>query len=132
MSSSSASGNRNAIRRNCGRASISVSGKGKAAAMPAAAFPLPETEIEARPQLRRIALRFPLALDEDIYGLGVDFVSLRRTGSVFQLHEDHWSGRPGRTHAPVPLYISTHGYGVLVDSARYLNVYVGLGVRLAA
>ena len=102
------------------------------AGMPAATFPLVETEIETRPQSRRTALRFPLALDEDIYGFGVDFQSLRRTGSVFQLHIDHWGGRPGRTHAPVPLYISTHGYGVLVDSARYLNVSVGLGVRLAA
>ena len=102
------------------------------AGMPAATFPLAETEIEARLQARRTALRFPLALDEDIYGLGVDFGTLRRTGSVFQLHVDHWSGRPGRTHAPVPLYISTHGYGVLVDSARYLEVHVGLGVRLAA
>lgn len=102
------------------------------AAMPAATFPLDEAEIAAQPQARRTVLRFPLALDEDVYGLGVDFLSLRRTGSVFQLHEDHWSGRPGRTHAPVPLYLSTRGYGVLVDSARYLDVYVGLGVRLAA
>ena len=73
------------------------------AGMPAAVFPLVEMEIEARPRSRRTALRFPLALDEDVYGLGVDFQALRRTGSVFQLHMDHWSGRPGRTHAPVPL-----------------------------
>ncbi|HVS54071.1 MAG TPA: TIM-barrel domain-containing protein [Opitutaceae bacterium] len=101
-------------------------------ALPAAEFPLDANEIEARVAGRRTALRFPLALDEDVYGLGVDFLSLRRTGSVFQLHEDHWSGRPGRTHAPVPFYVSTRGFGVLVDSARYLDVYVGLGVRLAA
>jgi len=102
------------------------------AAMPAAEFPLEKSEIQAHLLPRRTALRFPLALDEDIYGLGVDFKSLRRTGSNFQLHLDHWSGRPGRTHAPVPLYISTHGYGVLIDSARYLNFNVGLNVRLAA
>jgi alpha-D-xyloside xylohydrolase len=102
------------------------------AEMPAATFPFAAAEIEARVQTRRTALRFPLGLDEDIYGLGVDFKTLRRTGSVFQLHVDHWSGRTGRTHAPVPLYISTKGYGVLIDSARYVNVSVGLGVRLAA
>ena len=100
--------------------------------MPAEEFPLVASEIAARVQARRTALRFPLGLDEDIYGLGVDFKSLRRTGSVFQLHIDHWSGRTGRTHAPVPLYISTRGYGVLIDSSRYVNVSVGLGVRLAA
>ena len=102
------------------------------AAMPAATFPLAATEIEARLETRRTALRFPLALDEDVFGLGVDFKSLRRTGSTFQLHVDHWAGRPGRTHAPVPFYVSTRGYGVLIDSSRYMNVNVGVNVRLAA
>jgi alpha-glucosidase (family GH31 glycosyl hydrolase) len=80
----------------------------------------------------RVALRFPLALDEDVYGLGVDFASMRRTGLSFQLHVDHWNGRTGRTHAPVPFYVSTKGYGVFIDSSRYLTVSVGLGVRTAA
>jgi alpha-glucosidase (family GH31 glycosyl hydrolase) len=102
------------------------------AALPEATFPLPENEIEARASTRRTTLRFPLALDEDVYGLGVDFKSLRRTGSNFQLHVDHWGGRTGRTHAPVPLYVSTRGYGVLIDSSRYVNMNVGVNVRLAA
>jgi alpha-glucosidase (family GH31 glycosyl hydrolase) len=102
------------------------------AAMPSAPFPLAAGEIETRVSGAKVALRFPLALDEEIYGLGVDFKSFRRIGSAFQLHVDHWSGQTGRTHAPVPLYISTRGYGVLIDSARYLDVYVGQAVRLAA
>lgn len=102
------------------------------AAMPSAEFPLPEDEIDGHIEGTRTVLRFPLALDEDIFGLGVDFKTLRRTGSKFQLHIDHWSGQTGRTHAPVPLYISTHGYGVLIDAARYVNMSVGLSVRLAA
>ena len=53
-------------------------------------------------------------------------------GSAFQLHVDHWNGRTGRTHAPVPFYVSTKGYGVFIDSSRYLTVTVGLGVRTAA
>jgi alpha-glucosidase (family GH31 glycosyl hydrolase) len=101
-------------------------------AMPVAAFPLDQKEIEGRLLNGKTSLRFPLALDEDVYGLGVDFKSMRRTGSTFLLHVDHWSGQPGRTHAPVPLYISTKGYGVLIDSARYLKVNVGVSVRLAA
>ena len=63
---------------------------------------------------------------------GVDFESLRRTGSIFRLHVDHWGGQTGRTHAPVPFYVSSDGYGVFVDSARYLDVSVGVGVRLDA
>jgi alpha-glucosidase (family GH31 glycosyl hydrolase) len=101
-------------------------------AMPAAAFPLPDGEIHARVAHGKVALRFPLALDEDVYGLGVDFKSMRRNGAAFQLHVDHWGGQPGRTHAPVPFYVSTRGYGVFIDSARYISLNVGAGVRLAA
>jgi alpha-glucosidase (family GH31 glycosyl hydrolase) len=102
------------------------------ASLPQAAFPLDAKKIEASQWDWKTSVRLPLALDEDIYGLGVDFKSMRRTGSTFSLHVDHWGGVTGRTHAPVPLYVSTHGYAVLFDTARYINVSVGLGVRLAA
>jgi alpha-D-xyloside xylohydrolase len=100
--------------------------------MPPSTFPLESGAAVGRTSGGRTALRFPLALDEEVYGLGVDFRSLRRTGSVFQLHVDHWGGRPGRTHAPVPFYVSTRGYGVFIDSSRYVTMHVGVGVRLAA
>ena len=101
-------------------------------AMTTPPFPLTEDAGIGRIANGRLALRFPLGPDEDIYGLGVDFASMRRTGLSFQLHVDHWSGRTGRTHAPVPFYVSTKGYGVFIDSSRYLTVSVGLGVRTAA
>lgn len=101
-------------------------------AMPAAPFPLPDGMVAGRVSKGKVALRFPLAADEEIYGLGVDFESMRRTGSTFQLHVDHWGGWTGRTHAPVPFYVSSNGYGVFIDSSRYINVSVGVGVRLAA
>ena len=105
------------------------------AAMAKAGFPLDEKEIEGRQWAAKTAVRFPLGANEDIYGLGVDFSSMRRNGGVFELHVDHWDSRrgiTGRTHAPVPLYVSTKGFAVLFDSARYLRVTVGHGVRLAA
>jgi len=101
-------------------------------AMPAAPFPFAQDPVDARVANGRVALRIPLGLDEDIYGLGVDFHSMRRTGSVFQLHVDHWGGVSGRTHAPVPFYVSTRGYGVFIDASRYIDVRVAAGVRLAA
>ena len=101
-------------------------------AMTTTPFPLTEDAGIGRIANGRLALRFPLGPDEDIYGLGVDFASMRRTGLSFQLHVDHWSGRTGRTHAPVPFYVSTKGYGVFLDSSRYLTVSVGLGVRTTA
>ena len=97
-----------------------------------AEFPFAAGEARARVAGGKVALRFPLEPDEEIFGLGVDFKSLRRTGSTLRLHVDHWGGVPGRTHAPVPFYVSSRGYGVLVDSARYVDFYVGVGVRLAA
>jgi alpha-D-xyloside xylohydrolase len=101
-------------------------------AMPEAAFPISRDEIVGRLANGKIALRMPLALDEDVYGLGVDFRAMRRNGSAFQLHVDHWGGRTGRTHAPVPFYVSSNGYGVFIDAARYINLNVGVSVRLAA
>jgi alpha-glucosidase (family GH31 glycosyl hydrolase) len=101
-------------------------------ALPAAPFPLDEGEIEAQQWAWKTAVRLPLAREEEIYGLGVDFKTVRRTGQTFQLHVDHWAGVPGRTHAPVPYYVSSRGYGVFFDTARYLNVTVGLGVRAAS
>jgi alpha-D-xyloside xylohydrolase len=97
-----------------------------------ARFPFGSGESVARLAGGKVALRFPLGPDEEVFGLGVDFKSLRRTGSALRLHVDHWGGVPGRTHAPVPLYVSSRGYGVLVDSARYVDFYVGVGVRLDA
>lgn len=104
-------------------------------AMPKAAFPLDAGEIEGRRIDWKTTLRFPLAKDEDVYGLGVDFQNMRRNGGIFELHVDHWNskaGITGRTHAPVPLYVSSKGFAVLFDTARYLKVSVGHGVRLAA
>ncbi len=100
--------------------------------LPRSEFPLPLGAIQATADRGHVALRFPLAIDEDVYGLGVDFKSMRRTGSTFVLHVDHWGGVPGRTHAPVPFYVSTKGYGVFVDASRYITVSIGVGVRLAA
>ena len=42
---------------------------------------------------------------------------------------DHWARGGGRTHAPVPFYLSSRGYGVLFNTARFLKVYVQVGNR---
>src|SRR5262245_7492968 len=101
-------------------------------ALPAGSFPFRSGDAAGRQADGRVALRFPLARDGEIYGVGVDFTAMRRTGLTYQLHVDHWGGRPGRTHAPVPFYVSTRGYGVFIDTSRYITVSVGLGVRLAS
>ncbi|HEV2131302.1 MAG TPA: hypothetical protein VGR27_09370 [Longimicrobiaceae bacterium] len=38
----------------------------------------------------------------------------------------------GDSHAPVPFYRTTRGYGVLIDTARYATVYAGNKTRKGA
>lgn len=76
-----------------------------------------------------IQLRIPTEADESIYGFGLQLDGIRKTGKVLDLNVDHWARGGGRTHAPVPFYISSRGYGVLFNTARYLKVHVQIGNR---
>ncbi len=75
-------------------------------------------------------LQIPLTKNEHLYGFGLNFQTVQQRGKILNLHVDHYGGKDnGRTHAPVPFYISSKGYGVLINSARYLTVYAGTSVR---
>lgn len=93
-------------------------------------FPLDTEEIKAFTKNGKTFLRFPLDKEEQIYGFGLNFKTVQQRGRIMRLHMDHYTGRDeGRTHAPVPFYVSSKGYGVLINAARYIDVYVGTGVR---
>jgi alpha-glucosidase (family GH31 glycosyl hydrolase) len=77
----------------------------------------------------KIALRIPCAPDEKLYGFGLQFDGLGKSQGVLTLNVDHWSTGGGRTHAPVPFYISSRGYGVFINTARFLKVYARVGNR---
>lgn len=94
-------------------------------------FPLDNSKIEYISKNGRTYLRFPLDKEEQIYGLGLNFQSINQRGRIIRLHTDHYAGSDnGRTHAAVPFFVSSKGYGVLINTARYVDVYVGTGVRL--
>jgi alpha-D-xyloside xylohydrolase len=96
-----------------------------------APFPLPQADCNAEIKEGKVYLRFPLQEEEQLFGLGLQFKTVNRRGQILNLHMDHYQGRDdGRSHAPVPFYISSSGYGVLVNSARYITVYAGTGVRV--
>lgn len=98
--------------------------------MGAPAFPLEKAEIYAEVIDGKTYLRLPLVKNEQIYGLGLNFQTVHQRGKILNLHVDHYGGKDnGRTHAPVPFYVSSEGYGVFVNSAQYLTYYVGTGVR---
>ncbi|WP_084239518.1 glycoside hydrolase family 31 protein [Pedobacter africanus] len=94
-----------------------------------AAFPLSKDEITAKLVDGKTYLRFPLDKKEQLYGFGLNFQTVHQRGKILQLHVDHYGGKDnGRTHAPTPFYVSSNGYGVFVNSARYLNIYAGSAV----
>src|SRR3954469_22364748 len=93
-------------------------------------FPLSKNDISGNLQDNKTYLRFPLQREEQIYGFGLNFQTVHQRGKILQLHVDHYGGKDnGRTHAPTPFYVSSKGYGVFVNAARYINVYAGSGVR---
>lgn len=98
--------------------------------MPAADFPALGNEVVGAISDGKTSLRIPLVKGEQLYGFGLNFQTVHQRGKILNLHVDHYGGKDnGRTHAPVPFYVSSQGYGVLINSARYLTVYAGSGVR---
>lgn len=98
--------------------------------LPEVTLPALAKEIAGTVQDGKTNLRIPLQRKEQLYGFGLNFQTVHQRGKILNLHVDHYSGKDnGRTHAPVPFYISSAGYGVLVNSARYLTVYAGSGAR---
>lgn len=94
-------------------------------------FPLDTSEIKIAVRNGKTFLRLPLDKGEQIFGLGLNFKTIDQRGRILRLHMDHYSNNDnGRTHAPVPFFVSTKGYGMLINSDRYIDVYVGTGVRV--
>jgi alpha-glucosidase (family GH31 glycosyl hydrolase) len=98
--------------------------------MGATDFPFKQNEIAAEVVNNETYLRFPLKREEKIFGFGLNFKTVFQRGKILQLHVDHYGGSDnGRTHAPVPFYVSDKGYGVFINSSRYIKVYAGTSVR---
>lgn len=92
-------------------------------------FPFNKEETYSLLTQRRASLRLPLEKTENIYGLGLEFDGINRRGNVYTLKVDHYGGIKGYTHAPVPFYISSKGYGVLINSSQRVKIHVGIGNR---
>lgn len=98
--------------------------------MEAVKFPVNKNDIVAEVINGETYLRFPLVRDEQIFGFGLNFKTVHQRGKILRLHVDHYGGTDnGRTHAPVPFYLSDRGYGVFINSSRYLTIYAGTAVR---
>ncbi|XOV93078.1 MAG: TIM-barrel domain-containing protein [Bacteroidota bacterium] len=92
-------------------------------------FPFNEDSTFSQLTAERAIIRLPLEKEEKIYGLGLEFESINRRSNVYTLKVDHYGGVKGYTHAPVPFYVSSKGYGVLINSAKRVKIYAGIGNR---
>lgn len=88
------------------------------------------SEVKAYEINVKTVLNFPLGEDEVLYGGGLHYKNSVINSMVLRLKADHYSGRDdGRTHAPVPFYLSSAGYGVFIDTANYIDLYMGSANR---
>ena len=69
-------------------------------------------------------LELPLEADEAVYGLGLQLKGFNHKGTkkCLRVNADQ-RANTGDSHAPVPFYVTTKGYGVYVDTARYAEFY---------
>lgn len=75
---------------------------------------------------RGTIVRLPIGKDEYIYGMGLQFQSFQQRGlkKLLRVNADPVVDS-GDSHAPVPFFVTTKGYGVFVDTARYATFYMG-------
>ena len=91
--------------------------------------PFGNEEITFEQSARGLLIRMPLR-DEDVYGFGLQLKSVRQSGKkrTLRVNSDPVADS-GDSHAPVPFFVTTGGWGVLVDTLRYATFYVASHAR---
>ena len=88
--------------------------------------PIPYDRIIFQKSARGCRIEIPKSAEEDIYGFGLQLKSLCQTNKKRSLRVNSDPELDlGDSHAPVPLYFSTAGYGIFIDTARYAVFYTG-------
>lgn len=88
--------------------------------------PFEASQVLHKSMKRGYCVELPLDEDEQIYGFGLQLKSFNHKGGKKHIcvNADPLSDS-GDSHAPVPFYVSTKGYGVFVDTFRYASFYCG-------
>ena len=72
--------------------------------------------------VRGCSVTLPRREGERFYGLGLNTKLFEMTNKrAFIVPSDHPEQATNESHAPVPFYVSTGGYGVYVDTARFAS-----------
>ena len=95
-------------------------------------MPLELSEISFNVTGRGCSLSFPMKKAESIYGLGLSTTLFDMTATnhgtgrrVVLAPTDRPENDLGESHAPAPFYVSSAGYGLFVDTARFVTFYTG-------
>ncbi|GAA4853989.1 glycoside hydrolase family 31 protein [Paenibacillus vulneris] len=100
-------------------------------AMKEAVFPLDADKIRIEATARQTIITLPLEPEEKLYGLGLQLLKLNHRGRTRYLRVNSDPKQDtGETHAPVPFYVSSKGYGVMVNTSRIVSIYCGSAVSL--
>lgn len=88
--------------------------------------PFTEKDFSFEVTSRGCVLQHKLNYREKIYGFGLQLKSHNQRGlkKHLRVNSDPVADT-GDSHAPVPFYVSTSGYGIYVDTARYATFNVG-------
>ena len=83
-------------------------------------------EIVGKKTKRGYTLELPLNPGSEVYGFGLQLKGFEQRGhkKTMRPNADPPSNT-GDSHAPVPFFVTTEGWGVFVDSARYVDFYLG-------
>ena len=97
------------------------------------AFHLKKSDVRFALSARGCTLEIPLDAREQIFGLGLQMKRFNQTlrKKTLRVNSDPVADT-GDSHAPVPFCVSTRGYGIFVDTARYATFYAGTHVKAGA
>ena len=89
-------------------------------------LPFTLKDIDMRVTTRGSRVSIPLQDGEQLYGFGLQIGSFQQRGLKKRpIVNDHPLNTLGYTHAPQPFYVSSKGYGILVNTLRYTTFYCG-------
>lgn len=90
------------------------------------ALPFDEKAVRTKARPSGFLVELPLEAGEEVYGLGLTLKSFRQTGlkKTLRANSDPVADN-GDSHAPVPFYVTSRGYGVLVDTCRHVAFHAG-------
>lgn len=89
-------------------------------------------EIRFSTSKRGVKILIPIDAEAGIYGFGLQLKSFQQRGRKKALRPNADPiADSGDSHAPVPFFVTTAGFGVYVDTARYAEFYCGRSQRPA-